>query len=174
MATHRIPVAVIRPDAGVPLDLIANQITANAAPSVGQLLAYVFADGGSDEGIYIKWTVPKNYVGTPKLVARGVLDGAPGAAVVLGVGLRKRAVANNESADGAFDAEETASTAIGSGGSSHADEDIVEVTITLTGADYAVDDDVMGYFFIDSSVNDYAGNFLLFAEDGIFFEYADA
>lgn len=173
MATHRIPVAIIKPDAGVPLDLVSNQITAAATPSIGDLLAYVVADGGADEGLFIKFTVPKNYVGTPKLVVRGILDGAPGASSVLAFTFRKRAVANNEAADGTFDAEQTSSATIGSSGSNHSDEDVVEQSITLTGGDYAVDDDVYGYIAIDASVNDYAGNVLLTSEDSIFFEFAD-
>lgn len=174
MATHRIPVAIIKPDSGCPLDLVSNQITAAASPSVGDLLAYVLADGGSDEGLYIKFSIPKNYVGSPKLIVRGVLDGAPGAAHVLAFSFRKRAIADNEAADGAFDAEQTSSATIGSGGSNHSDEDVVEQSITLTAGDYAVDDDVYGYIAIDASVNDYTGNVLLIAEDSILFEYADA
>jgi hypothetical protein len=172
MATHRISVlGGEKPDAGVPLDQVSGQITAAAAPSVGSLLAYVLADGGADEGVYIAFHIPKNYVGTPKLVVRGILDGAPGASDVLAFTFRKRAVANNEAADGAFDAEQTSSATIGSGGSAHADEDFIEQSITLTAGDYAVDDLVMGYLAIDASVNTYAGNFLLL---DLNFEYTDA
>jgi len=174
MATHRIPIAILRSDSGVPLDLISNQITAVAAPSIGSLLAYVLADGGSDEGVYVVFDVPQNYVGTPKLVVKGVLDGAPGASDTLGFGFRKRAYANNESADGAFDAEQTVSETIGSGGTAHSDEDGYEKSITLTAADYAVGDTVAGYLFIDASGTTYAGNFLLPSDAGLFFEYSDA
>jgi hypothetical protein len=171
MATHRVPVAIVRPDAGCPLDLIASQITEAATPSIGDLLAYVLADGGTDEGVWIKFTVPKNYVGTPVLVIRGMLDGAPSAGHDLGFGFRKRAVADNESADGSFDAEQTfQSLDI----STHADEDEFEATITLTGGDYAVDDSVFGYVYIDASGTTYTGNFLLYSEDSIFFQYADS
>jgi hypothetical protein len=165
-----VPVAIIRPDAGCPLDLIANQITEAASPSVGDLLAYVLADGGTDEGVYVKWTVPKNYVGTPVLVIRGILDGAPGAGDDLAFGVRPRAVADNEAADGTFDAEQTAQV---TDLSTWADEDEYEETITLTGT-YAVDDSVYAYVFIDASGTTYAGNFLLLAEDSIFFQFSDA
>lgn len=173
MATHRIPVAIIRADAGCPLDLIANQITEATSPSVGDLLAYVLADGGADEGVWVKWTVPQNYVGTPVLVIRGMLDGAPGASDTLGFGVRPRAVADNEAADGTFDAEQTASATIGSGGTNHADEDEYEETITLTGT-YAAGDSVFAYVYIDASGTSYAGNFLLYADDSVFFQFADA
>lgn len=172
MATHRLNVwGGIKPDSGVPLDLVSNQITAATAPSVGNLLCYVLADGGSDEGGYVFIDVPKNYVGTPKLVFRGILDGAPSAATVLAFGCRKRAYTSNESADGTFDAEQTASATIGSNGSGHSDEDFVELSITLTAGDYAVDDQVALYAYLDASANDYAGNVLW---TGLDFEYADA
>lgn len=172
MATHRIPVLNnVKPEAAVPLSLVGSQITAATAPSVANQFCYVMADAGADEGLNFDFHIPKNYVGTPALVARGILDGAPGASDTLGLGLRKRAVANNESADGTFDAEQVTAPTIGSGGSNHADEDEIEVSISLTGGDYAVDDHVYGYFFIDASGTSYAGNFLL---TGLYFQYADA
>lgn len=170
MATIRIPVDIVVPDSGVPLDLVSNQITSAAAPSVGSQTAYVMADG-ADEGVYVRFQIPKNYVGSPKIVVQGILDGAPGAAHTLGFGFRKRAVANNESADGTFDAEQTNSATIGSGGSNHSDEDYFEQSITLTAGDYAVDDQVYGYVFLDASGTDYTGNFLLTNVD---LEFADA
>lgn len=172
MATHRISIlGGEKPDAGVPLDLISNQITAATAPSIGNNLAYVLADGGADEGIYGSFDVPENYVGTPTLVVKAVLDGAPGAAETLGFGFRKRANADNEVADGTFDAEQVVSSTIGSSGSNHGNEDQINLTITLTGADYAAGDQVEFYLFIDSSGTTYAGNVLL--RDAIF-RYADA
>jgi hypothetical protein len=173
MATHRRRVLGfnVTPDSGVPMTTIGEQITEAAAPSIGTQLAFILADGGSDEGIYFSFSIPKNYVGSPVLVIKGVLDGAPGAADTLGFGFRKRAVANNEAADGTFDAEQTVSSTIGSGGTNHSDEDLIELTITLTAGDYAVDDEVFGYLYIDASGTSYAGNVLLV---GVEFEYADA
>lgn len=171
MATFRKPVQIIAMDSGVFPDRVGNQITAAAAPSVGELDAYVLADGGADEGVYARVSIPKNYVGSPVLVIKGILDGAPGASDTLGFGVRKRAVANNEAADGAFDAEQVSSATIGSSGSAHSDEDLYTTTISLTAGDYAVDDEVFLYVFIDASGTTYAGNFLLTA---IELQYADA
>jgi hypothetical protein len=159
------------PESGVFPDTIANQITEATAPSIGSQLCYVMADGGADEGLYFSFQVPKNYVGTPKLVVKGVLDGAPGASDTLGFGFRKRAVANNEAADGTYDAEQTVSATIGSGGSAHSDEDQFELVIDLTAGDYAVDDQVYGYVYVDASGTSYAGNVLLTSVE---FQYADA
>lgn len=160
------------PESTVFPDLVANQITEATAPSVGSQLCYVMADGGADEGIYVSFQIPKNYVGTPKIVLKGILDGAPGAGDDLGFGFRKRAVANNESSDGTFDAEQTVqNTDIGSTGSNFSDEDLYEASIALTAGDYAVDDIVHGYVYIDASGTTYAGNVLLVSVE---FEYTDA
>lgn len=178
MATHRLSMlGGEKPDAGVPLDLISNQITAATAPSVGNNLAYVMADGGTDEGLYGSFDVPQNYVGTPKVVIKAILDGAPGAAATLAFGFRKRANANNEAADGTFDAEQTsvvagrADSIIGSNGAGYADEDLAQFEISLTAGDYAVGDQVEWYCYLDASGGDYAGNVLL---REIVFQYADS
>jgi hypothetical protein len=172
MATHRINImSNLALDSGVFPDLVSNQITEAAAPSVGGQNCFVLADGGSDEGLQGSFKVPKNYVGAPALVLTGILDGAPGASDVLGFGFRKRAVAHGESADGTLDAEQIASATIGSSGDGHADEDEIEEVITLTAGDYAVDDTVHWYAFIEAGSTTYTGNFLLTAVE---FEYADA
>lgn len=173
MATHRMSILGGEvPDSTVPLDLVSNQITAAAAPSVGNNLAYVLADGGADEGIRGRFTIPKNFVSGAKIVVKGILDGAPSAGDDLAFGIRKRAVANNEAADGTYDAEQTAQNAdIGSTGTNHANEDLFEISITLTDGDYAVDDEVFFYAYIDASGTTYTGNFLL---TDLQFEFADA
>lgn len=173
MATHRKSILNqnVMLESGVFPDTVANQITEATLPSIGGQLCYVMADGGADEGLYGSFTVPKNYVGTPVLVIKGVLDGAPGASETLGFGFRKRATANNEAADGTFDAEQTATETIGSSGTAHSDEDLYEETITLTAGDYAVDDEVYFYVYIDASGTTWAGNFLLTQVE---FQWADA
>jgi hypothetical protein len=171
MATHRIPIlSNVKPDPAVSLALVGSQITAATAPSVGNQYCYVIADAGADVGVNARFDVPKNYVGSPALIVKGILDGAPGASDTLGFGLRKRAVANNEAADGTFDAEEVVSSTIGSSGSNHADEDEVELSISLTAGHYSADDQVFYYLFLDTSGSNYAGNFLL---TGAYFQYVD-
>lgn len=151
------------PDTGVFLDLIGNQITAAAAPSIGQIQAWVLADGGANEGLRGSFRIPADAgtISAPTLVVRGILDGAPGASDVLSFGFRKRAVAPNEVADGTFDAEQAGSVTIGSSGQNYADEDEVEVTITLTAADYAAGDTVYYYLYLHAANTTYAGNVLL-------------
>lgn len=172
MATFRLPVEIVQADAGCPLDLVSNQITSAATPSVGSQTCHVLADGGSDEGVYVRFKIPKNFVSTPKIVITGILDGVPSAGDDLAFGFRKRAVADNESADGTFDAEQTTqNTDIGSTGTNHADEDLYVAALTLTAGDYSVDDIVFGYLYIDASGTTYVGNFLLIDVE---FEFADA
>jgi hypothetical protein len=171
MATYRFSVlGGGTPDASVSPDTVGGQITAAADPSVGRMGCYVLADGGVDEGLSLHFSIPKNYVGSPAIIVQGILDGAPGASDTLGFGFRKRAVADNESADGTFDAEQPASDTVGSGGLNYADKDLLTMSIALTAVDYAVDDRVLGYVFLDASATSYTGNFLLI---DVLFQYAD-
>jgi hypothetical protein len=167
MATHVLPVAIGRCDANCFPDQVANQISAAGTPSVGDLIAYVLNDAGSDAGVFVRFVVPQNYIGTPKLKIYGILDGTPSSGDDLGFGFRKRAVADDEAADGTFDAEQTTQNTDISG---HANEDLYVTEITLTAGDYAVGDEVYGYLYLDASGTTYAGNFLL---TSLHFSYAD-
>lgn len=172
MATHRLSILNNEiPDTGVPLDAVGNQITAAASPSVGDLLCYVL-NSGADEGLKMSFKVPKNYVGTPKIIVTGILDGTVGASDTLQFSWRKRAVAQNESADGTFDAEQTGvQQTIGSGGGNFSDEDLIEMVIAATAGDFAVDDQVYCYIYRDHGSSSFGGSLLV---TDIEFEYADA
>jgi hypothetical protein len=159
------------PESGVFPDLVGNQITAAAAPSVGSQHCFVAADGGSNIGLYGSSKVPSNYSSAAVAVITVILDGAPGASDTLGFGFRKRAVAHGESADGAYDAEQAASVTIGSSGDAHSDEDEIEESITLTDGDYAANDSLHWYAYIDTSATTYTGNVLITAVE---FEYTAA
>jgi hypothetical protein len=171
MATLRKAVQIINPDSNVSPTVIANEIT--STNPIDNFIGYLMNDGiGSDNGVYCQFNVPKNYVGTPKIVVKGLLDGGPGASDVLGFGVTGLPVANNESEDQAFGSEDLASATIGSGGLGYSDEDMLAMSITLSNiGTLVVDDLVFIYVFLDVSVTDYAGNFIL---QSIEFEYADA
>jgi len=165
MATHRIPIISqnMLPDSGVFPDRVGNQIT--AANQVGNQLCYVLADGGTDEGFFDSFSIPKNWVGTSKIIVKGILDGAM-TTVVLQFGVKGITLADNEAADAAYSTEDT-----GSISADHADEDKFEVSITLTNfTGFAVDDEVHYYLYVDASGNTYTGNILLTQVE---FEYAD-
>ena len=164
MATHELPIIgpTMLPESGVFLDRIGNQIT--ATNEIGNQLAVVMADGGSDEGFYGSFNVPQNYVGTPVIVVRGIIDGAM-SSVTLQFGIQGITKDHGEATDVAYSTEDT-----GNESSDHADEDLVEVTISLSNfSGFAVGDTVFYYFYIHAS-GDYAGNFLL---TDLLFRYAD-
>ena len=165
MATHELPIIghTVMPQSGVYWDKVGNQVT--ATNEFGNQLSIVMADGGTDEGFYGSFTVPQNYVGTPKVVVKGILDGAM-SSVTLQFGIQGITKADNEAVDAAYSAEDT-----GNNSDDHADEDLVVVTITLSNfTGFAVGDTVFYYFFIDAT-GTYAGNFLL---TDLLFQYADA
>lgn len=173
MATVRIPILGMNtaPDASgfVFPDRIANQLSIGAATRPpGNEMCIVMQDpnGGGDAGLYGKFAVPKDYVGTPVLVIRGVLDGAP-TTTTIAFGVQMRPLADDEAFDGDYGAEAIASAS----SVSQADEDVYEETIDISGFTFAVDDDVFFFFYVDDSVHTYTGNFLL---TGLYFQYANA
>lgn len=169
MATFDYPIIgpTTLPASGVWFDRVGNQIA--AANEVGNQLCIVMEAVGADEGFYGSFNVPQNYVGTPVIVVKGILDGAPGANVDLGFAIQGIAIADNESADQAYNAEDAAQdTDI----DDYVDEDLYEETISLSNfGTLAAGDTALFYFIIDDSGTTYAGNFLL---TDLIFRYADA
>lgn len=166
MATHELPIMgpTFAPDSGVYFDTLANQLTENNQS--GAQLALVVADGGSDLGGKGSFTVPQNYVGTPKFVVKGVLDGVM-TSKTLQFGVKGITITDNEAWDAADSSEDT-----GSNTNDHADEDFFVVTITCSNfTGFAAGDTVFYSIYIDTSGNDYAGNCLI---TDILFQYADA
>jgi hypothetical protein len=169
MATHELPILGPNtlPGAGVWWDRVGNQIT--ATNELGNQGCFVMEAVGADEGIYGSFNVPQNYVGTPVIVIKGILDGAPGANVDLGFAISGITIDDNEAVDAAYSSEDAAAdTDI----DDYADEDLYEETISLSNfTGFAVGDTVFFYFIIDDSGTDYAGNFLL---TDLLFRYNDA
>lgn len=130
------------------------------------LVATMEAPTGADNGIYGKFNIPQNYVGTPVLVIRGVLGEA---ANVLGFGVQQLSRADSEAFDTALEAEDVASNSSWTG---YVAEDMYEETITLTpAAAYVAGDEVVFFFYRDDSVDSQTGEFYL---TGLFFRYDDA
>lgn len=146
-------------EAGVFPDLIKNQIT--TTNKIGEVQCIVLSDGASDVGLHGSFKVPENYASAPVIVIRGVLDGAPSAAHILGFGINGISIDDNEAADASTSSDDLASATIGSNGSNHADEDFFEETIALSNLSVAVGETVYFQFFIDISITDYTGNFLM-------------
>lgn len=165
MATHRIPILGPNstPETDVFQDRIGNQIA--ATNEIGNQLAFVLGDGAADVGIFANFEVPQNYVGTGKVIAKGILDGAM-TSVTLGLGVQAIYVVDNEAGDAAYGTAD-----LGEITTDHADKDAVTITITLSNVAPAAGDALYFYFFIDVSVTTYTGNLLL---TDLLFEYADA
>lgn len=166
MALHQLPILgpTVLPQSGVWVDRVGNQIA--AANEVGNQLCVVLADGGSDEGFYGSFTIPQNYVGTGKIIAKGILDGTM-SSVTLQFGVKGITREDNEAVDAAYSTEDTGNIT-----ADHADEDLFKVEIILSNfIGFAVGDTVFYYFYIDASGNSYAGNVLL---TDLLFQYADA
>ncbi len=169
MATHDLPILGpgLSLDALVYPQKVKNELSLASAP--GEEIAIVLpaaATIAADTGIHGKFTVPQIYVGTPLIVIRGILDGAP-TTLVIAFGFQKKALADDEGYDAALGAQQIASAS----SVSQADEDVYEETIALTAGDYAKGDDVDYFFYIDDSVHTYTGKFLL---TGLFFRFDDA
>ena len=169
MATHRMSILGpnLKLESGLYSDVVTNRGT--WTNQVGNQLCIVVPDpnGGGDHGLYGNFEVPQNYVGTGKIVAKGILDGAK-TSVVFAVGVRGLALADNEAADAAYSTEDIANIA---SGSNYADEDQLEISITLSNLSLTAGDTCYFYWFIDDSVHTYTTDFLL---TDLLLEYADA
>ena len=170
MATHDLPIlglATVPDTSGdVSIAPISTELALANAP--GNELCVVLpaaATISADTGFYGRFTIPQNYVGTPVLVIRGILDGAP-SSLVIAFGVQMKPLADNEAFDVVLEAQGIASAS----SVSQVDEDVYEETISL-GNTFAVADGVNYFFFIDDSAHTYTGKFLL---TGLFFRYNDA
>ncbi|MEE9586114.1 MAG: hypothetical protein V3W09_04360 [Nitrososphaerales archaeon] len=170
MATHEIPIlgAMTAPDSSgdIFFEPLETAMTLGTA-TFGSLLGLtMLAPTGSDIGIYGKFNIPQNYVGTPVLVIRGAIAQA---ASVLAFGLQQIGRDDSEAIDTAFEAEDTASNSDWTG---YAAEDIYEETITITpAAAYVAGDEVFFFFYRDDSADTQTGEFHL---TGLFLRYNDA
>lgn len=122
---------------------------------------------GSDIGFELSFVVPPDYVGSPVLVIRGVLNGTP--ASVLAFGAQQVSVDDSETVDVAYETEDLASNSTWTG---YAAEEMYEETITLTPASaYVAGDTVYLSFYRDDSVDTTTFDFLL---TDLAFQYSDA
>lgn len=167
MATFQMPILnnTINFDAGVyPSTMAAEMTLTNSKATSVIVMPY---PTGADVGLMGAFTIPQNYVGTPVFVIRCIIDGAP--ANTMGFGVQQICIDDNDSADVAYEAEDTASNATWTG---YADEDLYEETITITPtATYNAGDVVFWYLYRDDSVDTTTLNVLLV---DVLFQYADA
>lgn len=170
MATHDIPIlgfATLPDSSGnVFFQALETALVTTAANLLN--LGFVMPDpGAADEGLFGKFNIPQNFVASPRLVIRGVLNGTP--ANTLAFGLQQTGgIAPSETVDVAYETEDTANNAVWTG---FVDEDLYEEIITITPASaYVAGDEVFYFFYRDGSVDDATFQFVL---TGLFLRYND-
>ena len=167
MAEQDLPIrnASLMLDALVFPDKVKNQLSlANAPGEESVIVLPAAATISADTGLRGNFHVPQNYASGPKLVIRGILDGAP-STLVIAFGVQMKPLADDEAYDVALGTQDIASAS----SVSQVNEDIYEEIITLTNAGtFAIGDDVPFFFYIDDSVHTYTGQFLL---TGLSFRY---
>lgn len=169
MATHRLPImgATVLPDATGEcfLDNVNNQMA--LATFLGRNLVMTFKDPTADTGFYGSFQVPQNYVGTAKCVVIGILDGTVGATSV-DFEFSYISKADNETIESGW----TESATFNSGNTNGwANEDLIEISGTLTSGNLAAGDEVFYYLKRDQGTDDFVGDIHV---SGVYFEYADA
>ena len=165
MTTQRLPLPFGMPDVGVYPSKLSSELSLTNAKQ--QECMVMPAPTGSDIGAETLFNVPATYVGTPKLVLRGIIDGTP--ANVFGIGAQLLEVAAAATVDAAYEAEDVASNSTWTG---YADEEIYELSITLTPASaFTALREVLIRYYRDDSVDTQTINFLL---TELFFEFNDA
>lgn len=140
-----------------------------SAPGAHLVLNMPDPNGGGDHGGAGVFTLPADYVGSPVLRIRGIIDGTPANNLAFGFAAKK--LADSEAYDAALGTEDVANNGTWTG---YADEDVYEETITLTNfaSGLAANDEVDFHFYIDDSQGTpYTGAFLL---TSVHLEYSDA
>lgn len=168
MATHRIPImgAMTTPDNTG--ECYMSSINAEMALGTGlmQNLVMVLKDPSADTGFYGTFLVPKNYVDTANIIVRGVLDGTVGTTSI-DFEMSYLPRADNETIEAAWAESATGNTGNTNGWTT---EDELELSISVTDGNFAVDDTVYYYFKRDQGTDDFVGDFHV---TGLFFEYDD-
>ena len=169
MATFEMPVlgASFSPDTSG--DIYPSLVSAELAMTNAKDQACVMMEfpTGSDIGFSVAFTVPQNYVGTPVLLIKGIIDGTP--ANVLAFGAQQLGRDDSEAIDTAYETQDLANNSTWTG---YANEDMYEDAITLTPASaYVAGDTVFLWFYRDDSVDTTTFNFLL---TDLIFQYADS
>jgi hypothetical protein len=159
MATREIPILnhTVSPDTSGDVFPAPLSTLLTLANSRAQIHYQMNFPTGSDVGLELEFVIPQEFVDTPVLVIKGILDGTP--AAILAFGAQQVSRADSEAGDVAYEAEDLANNSTWTG---YADEDYYEETITLTpAAAYVVGDSVPLSFYRDDSVDTSTFNFIL-------------
>lgn len=168
MATHRIPIlgfGAIPDDSG---NVFLEPYSIKATNKVWGRLVWIFNDSGTRIGLKCGFTVPKNYVGSAKIIVVWTTTATTGD---WEIDFDYRAVGGNDSESldqaGTQESVNIADTA------PSAAHERMEASLTLTAGNFAADDEVTFEFFRDGldGGDTMAAAAILF---DLLFEYADA
>jgi len=167
MATFRLPILDWSVLPISPGDVYITGYEEFATNDVWKSLIAVFKDTATRIGLTGRFNVPKNYVGTPKLIVVWTSPATSGNVVW---DFDYRAVGGNdtESLDQTGNQESVTAT----DAAPSAAHERLEVPITLTAANLAVDDTVEWSLFRDGAAADTMADNALLVD--LLFEYADA
>jgi hypothetical protein len=170
MATHRIPILGWATNPDVSGDVFFEPATIKGTNDFFKGIVLVFNDSGADDELFGRFNVPKNYVGTANLVIVWTTTAITGD---VEWGFAYRAVGGNDSES--LD-QTTAQESLLSGNNDtapSATDERMEFSISLTDANFAVDDTVQ-FIFSREGADGGDGISAAIRVVDLFFEYADA
>lgn len=153
------------PDVGVYQSKLSSEMSLTNAKQ--QLCMVMVYPTGADVGGEVVFTIPQNYSADPVLILKGIIDGTP--ANTFGVAAQQLSREASESVDAAYETEDTANNGTWTG---YADEEMYQISITLTpAAAYVAGDSVFLRVYRDDSVDSTTWNFLM---TDLIFQYTEA
>ena len=168
MATFELPLGLGMPDSSGSVYPSTVEVEADLA-AAKQTPCMVYGISATDFGVELGFKVPKNYVGTPKIILCGVLNGTEAQVMAFLAQTEASSIVDNETFDVAFDTADLAEKDI----TGYADEDYIEFEITLTpGTGFTQGEWINLKVNRDASEDDCAT--AKFCCIGIYFQYADA
>lgn len=167
MATWRVPILGFSTVPDSTGSVYLEPYTVKATNDVWKRLVYIFSDTSTRIGIYGGFAVPKNYVGTAKLVVVWTSTATSGN-VVWDCDYRAVSGNDSESLDQTGN-QESVSVTDAAPGAAHRR---LEALLTLTGSNLAVDDEVEFALFRDGTdgSDTMSASAMLFE---LLFEYTD-
>jgi hypothetical protein len=164
MAIHRLSIfSALVPDANV----FPEPLTVKGTNDLSRVIAWMFPDIAGDSSFDFAFSIPKNFVSAPKVVARILANATSGNFIIEAA---MRGIADGESLDPTTYVQTVASATTAVPGTALLMKD---VSLTFTAGNFAADDLVLGAFKRKTS----DGGDTLAADLGLIdllFEYADA
>ena len=169
MATHELPLGLGMPDSSGEVFPSTVEVQADLTNAKNVPCMVYTWPTGSDIGVEIGFKVPKNYVGTPKIILCGVIDTQENQVMAFKAATEASSIANNETMDVAYDTADLAEVDL----TAYADEDYVELAITMTPGTGLAAGEWTNVKIQRDNTNDDCTT-VYFCCTGHYFQYADA